>query len=460
MRWFILIFSGIYFFITLPALCGSIKGYTDKDEGWRAGVARVNITPQEPMWMGAYASRNRPAEEKRHDLWAKALALEDADGNQVVMVSADLAGIRKGLSDRIRRRLKDLAGLSHAQILLNSSHTHAAPETEYTQTHSRHALSLAKSELEKIDRYARKLEDQIVELVQRALQSMQPAQLFSANGITRFQVNRRNNKESELNSYTELKGPNDYAVPVIKVVSQSGEMLAVAFAYACHNTVLREYKWSGDYAGFAQLELEKLFPGVTALFFQGAGGDQNPLPRRTPALAQQYGKELAGAVERVLNEEMRQLSPRLQSSYSEIELGFAKPSPTATELLEIQEASSGNPDYLKYEARFLYEKLRKGESLMTSYAYPVQVWKLGEQSLIALGGEVTIGYAMRLKQILGNDIFVLGYSNDVMAYIPTETILEEGGYEGARSPLFTTPWAPGIENNIINEVLRLSAGMQ
>src|SRR5690606_39897908 len=82
--------------------------------------------------------------------------------------------------------------------------------------------------------------------------------------------------------------------------------------------------WSGDYVGFAQIALEKAYPGTTALFFQGAGGDQNPLPRRTVALAEQYGNTLAAAVERVVKEEMRPLSPqdrkstRLNSSHVKI----------------------------------------------------------------------------------------------------------------------------------------------
>ena len=112
---------------------------------------------------------------------------------------------------------------------------------------------------------------------------------------------------------------------------QRGDLKAVAFGYSCHPTVLNLYKWSGDYAGFAQLELEKAYPGVTALFFQSAGGDQNPLPRRTIPLAQQYGRELAAAVERVLDEDMRPLSARLATAYSEVDLAFAK-APTEAHL--------------------------------------------------------------------------------------------------------------------------------
>jgi len=140
---------------------------------------------------------------------------------------------------------------------------------------------------------------------------------------------------------TDLNGPNDYAVPVLKVMNEAGNLMAVVFGYACHATVLSIYHLSGDYPGFAQIELEKMHPGITAMFFQGAGADQNPLPRRTVYLAQQYGRELAAAVDRVLSEEMRILAPSISTAYSEIRLPLSKP-PTREELMKMEEESSGS----------------------------------------------------------------------------------------------------------------------
>jgi hypothetical protein len=170
----------------------------------------------------------------------------------------------------------------------------------------------------------------------------------------------------------------------------------------------------------------------------------------------QYGETLAASVNSVLKQEMKPLSPNLKLSYSEIDLKFEKASPTAEELKFIISKSSDTPAYLKANAKVLLSKLEKGEKLMTSYPYPVQVWKLGEQPLITLGGELLVGYAIELKKIFGRNIFVFGYSNDVMAYIPTSTVWKEGGYEGTRSPIFTTPWASDIEDVIIKEVKKLA----
>jgi hypothetical protein len=268
-------------------------------------------------------------------------------------------------------------------------------------------------------------------------------------------VNRRNNVEVTLSSVADLNGPNDYAVPVIKVTDKNGKLMAVAFGYACHNTVLAGYKWSGDYAGFAQAELEKNNPGVTALFLQGCGADQNPLPRRTVELARQYGKELAAAVERMLNEDMKPLPARLTTSYSEIALPLSPP-PSKAELSAIAETSSG---YKKRWADNLLARINDGQSLITSYPYPVEVWKIGDQPVVILGGEVVVGYAVELKRVFGRDVFVLGYSNDVMAYIPTAAILREGGYEGASSQMvygLPSPWRADIQTLILQEVLQLA----
>ena len=440
-------------FVILPFY--DVEASNDGDEnagGWKAGVARVVITPEESMWMAGYASRDHPAEGTLHDLWAKALALEDAAGNRAVLVTTDLLGFPKDMSHRIRDRLEKKYDLSRDQVILNSSHTHTGP---VLQNALYDIYPLDDGERQKIERYSSDLEGQIVSLVGDALASIEPARLYSKNGVTRFQVNRRNNDSELLDRQTDLSGPNDYAVPVIKVEDEEGELMAVAFGYACHPTTLSFYKWSGDYPGFAQLELEKSHPGATAFFFQGAGGDQNPLPRRSVPLARQYGQELASAVERVLNEDMRELPPRLSTAYSEVELSLSS-LPSEEELAELAEDASG---YQKRWASRLLEKLKRGESLKSSYPYPVQVWRLGDQPVVSLGGELVIDYTIRLKRIFGQDLFVMGYSNDVMAYIPSVRILREGGYEGASSQMvygLPATWQAGIETKIIQEVMDLA----
>lgn len=427
-------------------------------EGWKAGVARKVITPEQAMWMAGYASREEPAQGKLHDLWAKALVLEDADGKRAVMISTDLLGMTEEITGRIKTRLKEKFSLSTEQLMINSSHTHSGPVLHNAL---KDIYPLDANEKEKIEKYTHWLEDQIVKLVGEAIRDVEPVEIFSKNGVARFQVNRRNNKSPTLHQQSDLNGPNDYAVPVIKVVNKSEKLKAIAFGYACHPTVLNGYQWSGDYPGFAQIELEGYYPGAIAMFFQGTGADQNPLPRRTIPLAQQYGRILAAAVDRVLQEEMQQLSPKLITAYAELELPLAD-MPTKVELVQLTASESG---WEQRWANRILGQMKSDRPFQTSYPLPMQWWQLGEQTIIGMGGEVVIEYAIKFKQLFGSDIFVLGYTNDVMAYIPSKRILAEGGYEGKIAQrVYGLPanWSPNIENLIFDgiEKLALEVGIE
>jgi len=420
--------------------------------GWKAGVTRAVITPAEPVWLAGYESRNRPSEGALVDLWAKALALEDGQGRKLLIVTTDLLGFPREMSNRIRDRLAADYGLARAQVILSSSHTHSGPVLEGALSD---IYPLERQHQEAIRKYSAHLENTIVSLAGEALGSMVAARLSSQNGVTRFQVNRRNNPGAALSHQAHLNGPNDYAVPVLKVADESGRTIALLFGYACHATVLDIYQFSGDYPGYAQQELERLSPGTTAMFFQGAGADQNPLPRRTVPLARQYGRELAAAVDRVLSEEMRELDPVIAVAYSEIPLGFQEPL-SREELKKAEEEAKGST---RRWASSQLETLQKNGSLLSSYPYPVQVVRLGQQAILALGGEVVVEYALELKKMFGPDIFVMAYANDEAAYIPSETVLAEGGYEGESSQkVYGLPakWEKDIQKKILAELETLA----
>ena len=305
--------------------------------GWKAGVSGVIITPEESMWMAGFAHRTSPSSGKLHDLWAKALVLEDASGKQAVLITTDLSGIPKSISDSIRNRLERRFNFSRSQIIFNTSHTHSGPVLVDALWD---LYPLNDIQKQRITTYTKKFELQIETIVRKALLSMKPVNISSENGISRFAVNRRNNIENQIDAQTDLKGPSDYAVPVIRVTDQKGKIIALTFGYACHNTVLHGYEWSGDYAGYAQIALEKSHPGATALFFQGCGGNQNALPRKTIPLAKQYGQELALAVDAVLEGKMKNLEPKLQTEYSEITLELEN-APSKEELANIASKETG-----------------------------------------------------------------------------------------------------------------------
>ncbi|MGJ7026945.1 neutral/alkaline non-lysosomal ceramidase N-terminal domain-containing protein [Proteiniphilum sp. UBA5431] len=435
-----------FFILQLQAVNDNEEKYT-----WKIGTGRTVITPNEPTWMAGYSSRTSPSEGKLHDLWAKALLLEDARGNRSLLITMDILGVSKDFSDEVRSLINRKYNLNNSQIILSSSHTHSGPVISRAL---QYIYPMTEQDWKVVDKYTEQLKEKLVELVDQAIKNLQPAHIYTQNGITRFQVNRRNNRENSITPTTELKGPNDYAVPVIKIESPDKQLLAVVFGYACHPTTLSINMFSGDYAGFAQLELEKRYPGVTAMFFQGAGADQNPLPRRTVPLAIQYGKQLAATVERVLSEEMPQQESNLITRYSEIDLLIDDPLPTE----ELQVIAKGS-DYQARWANGIISELKTKGHLIKSYPFPVGYWQIGQQKLFILGGESVIAYSVKLKQTYGEQIFVMSYANDVMGYIPSEVILEEGGYEGDTSQrVYGLPskWSKSVESKIISELKNIT----
>jgi neutral ceramidase len=445
------------FLVLFLACAGQGLAGASEQGAWKAGVARAVITPEKPMWLAGYGHRSHPAEGKIHDLWIKVLALEDPEGRRAVVLTSDLLNFPKAMHESICGKLREKHGLDRAQVMLTVSHTHSGPvlrESLYP------CYPLDGAQLALIEEYSTWLEGKIVDEVGVALSRLAPAKLTSGQGKATFAVNRRNNREAEvaklIESGAELKGPVDHDVPVLAVRSLEGDLKAVVFGYACHNTNLDTYPWCGDYAGFAQLDLEKKHTGATAMFWIGCGADQNPLPRRSLALCEKYGGMLAAGAEDALSKPMTDVPPKLRTAFELITLDFAK-SPTREELEKT--AASANVVYARW-AKGLLEQLKDGKALARTYEYPVQVWRLGDSQLwIALGGEVVVDYSLRFKKEFGPRTWVTGYANDVMGYIPSNRVWTEGGYESGALHEYGEPaegWAAGVEDRIAEAVHRLA----
>jgi neutral ceramidase len=424
---------------------------------WKAGVARVKITPEKPMWMSGYGARTKPADpEPINDLWAKALALDDGQGRRVLMITLDLCGIDRELSLRVRSQIKQKHGLGFESVALCSSHTHSGP---VVGTNLRTMYFLDQQQNRLVNEHTAALEQKLIDLAGQALTSMAPARLEWGNGQATFAVNRRNNPEKDVvkrRADGTINGPSDHDLPVLAVHGADGKLKAVLFGYACHATTLSGQQWSSDWPGFAQEEIEKDHPGVTALFFAGCGADQNPLPRRTVELARGYGRQAADGVKAVIpGGKMKPITGGLKAAYSEIDLPYAE-LPTRQRL---EADAKAQERFVASRGRKLLDVLDKEGKLNPTYPYPVQAWKLGDgPTLILLGGEVVVDYSLRLKEELGKDkTWVAGYANDVMAYIPSKRVLKEGGYEGVSAMVIyglPSPWAPEVEEMIVKEVHR------
>jgi hypothetical protein len=196
------------------------------------------------------------------------------------------------------------------------------------------------------------------------------------------------------------------------------------------------------------------------MFVLGCAGDQNPYPRGQIEWAMVHGKSLATAVEAALLPKPKLLAGPLKYELKEIELPFE--AITKEELTARRESKDA---YEKRRAESLLADLEKNGSVRKSYPYPIQVLQFGSDlTLITVGGEVVVDYALRLKKELpGTPVWIAAYSNDVMAYIPSERILKEGGYEGVGAMRYTnlpSSWRPGIEDQIVQGIREMTVRLR
>ena len=392
---------------------------------WKAGVASAVVTPQKMLFMAGYASRNKPAEGKVQELFAKALALQDEQGSRLVFVTLDLIGVPQSLRHAVATRAEKDFQLPPANLVMNASHTHSGPSLRGSAVTEK---DLENPRIRDAYEYTKKLEDDIVGIIGKALADVQPARLTWNKARCGFAMNRRRDytlppDHPNANKAPNPNGPVDHEVPALRVEAPDGTLRATLFGYACHNTSLGFYNYCGDYAGFAQEYLQAHRPGFTALFLMGCGGDQNPYPRRSDVvpgitdleLSMQHGRSLANAVEMALVVNPRPINGPIRAAYEEIKLDYAKPG-------------------------------------REPHDYPVQVIKLGNDlTFITLGSEVVVDYSLRFKREFAGaaGVWVAGYSNDYTGYVPSLRVLKEGGYEAAAG------WAESVEDRIAAKVHEL-----
>src|SRR5262245_5610583 len=100
----------LFLTIVLFSLSARLLAAEPDQAAFKAGIAVKVITPVEPLWMATW-DRSKVADGKIHDLHVKALALEDSDGGKVVLLTADLLGMPRGLSDAVAEEVQRRTGL-------------------------------------------------------------------------------------------------------------------------------------------------------------------------------------------------------------------------------------------------------------------------------------------------------------------------------------------------------------
>src|SRR5437899_1789651 len=410
---------------------------------YSVGVAKADITPSYPIRLSGFGFRRTESEGVTQRIWAKALAIDDEAGKPLILIAVDNCGVPTHLVDELASRLEKKTGLPRDHLSVTATHTHTAPMLKGMLA-TLFGQPIPKDHQERIDQYTAEFTDKLEQVALAALADRKPAQVTWGIGTVGFAANRRTKG-----------GPVDHDLAVLAVRNPKGEIRAIYANYACHCVTLSNNKISGDWAGFAQEAIQDDFPGAVALVSIGCGADANPEPRGKGddvALAQRQGAEIAREVKGLVTGYLAPVHGPISTTRKSIELPLAD-LPNRAEW----QARAKRSDAAGYHARVQLDRLHRGEALKTKIDYPIQTWKFGDAlAMVFLPGEVVVDYGLRLKRELDRQrLWINAYANDDPCYIPSESILREGGYEGGGAMIYydvPAPFRPGLEEKIVTIV--------
>ena len=200
-----------------------------------------------------------------------------------MLVAVDNCAVGARVTEEVAVRLKTKVDLKRERFAVCSTHTHCGPALN-SELDFIFGTPIPADQKARIDRYTRELTDALEKVALAAAGGPIAGDpgVGSGTGVG-FAANRRVLKDGRwVNFGVNPNGPVDHSLPVLRVTDPSGKVRAVLFGYACHCTTLGgEFNQiCAEWAGYACDEIERQFPGATALAIIGCGADANPEPRR------------------------------------------------------------------------------------------------------------------------------------------------------------------------------------
>lgn len=402
-------------FLALIILVGTINAQSNKSTGTLAGAATIRITPQLPVPMSGYASRDQHSKGVHDDIFARAFVFDDGK-NKACLIQADLIGFAHEFVDEVTGEIERKTGIPKQSIMLVAAHNHGAPTTR----------AYGEATTENLSLYITELKKNLVAVAVDAFGKRAPVTMGFGKGTCTMNINRRaRHSEGGIWLGRNPDGPCDHEVDVIRLDDGKAEPMGLLVNWPCHATAggWENYLITGDWPGAAARYVNKNFKeGLPVAITAGASGDINPI----------YGPgndfNEIDAIGLVLGEEIVEVTKNIFT-------GKAGSVRTLYREIEV-------PGKEKSATRMPDEKVVPGKPTKLRFT----VMKIGSVVLAGISGELMTEIGMKVKeQSPFSKTTILTHCNGSSGYLCTDAAYKEGGYE----PMVSRTM-PGVEKIIVN----------
>jgi len=446
---------------------------TNQNSALQAGAYSQRIDPPYGVDLVGFLRKWEPMNGFGQPLEVGVVVLDDGS-TRTAIASVDTGSLVGEFATRARQQIAEAADTPIQRVLVNASHTHSAPPLPGNIKTGGSTADLRPLE----DRYAEQVLDALRTAASAAVQNLRPAVVGLGTDDFAGGVNRRQRTpEGGTIMGWNPDGPVEQTVSSIRIDGIDGGSIATLVSYACHPTVLGPsiLHSCSDFVGPLR-ETVRQHTGGECLFLQGCAGDIFPLEAMNDSAGPEetFGRGLGisalRARERAVTVSKEPQESRVQSAQPialwrlvptdkqpSLTLDAAETTarvplqalPSSEEIAalrkELSERLAGlqadgqprsvwNATWLHLEwAQQIEARIASG-NVSTEVDAPVQAISIGDITIVALPCEPFTGIGRAIRQEVGDDTVVLGYSNGMIGYVPTADEFAHGGYEPWLAP--------------------------
>ncbi len=384
-----------------------------------AGVARVDITPPLELKasLGGYGDRmNKPATGIHDRVWAKALVIRQGS-KRFALVTADILGFPPGFKDTVLHALAS-EGWKPEQVMLLASHSHTS--IDFSAINPKNTFGIPQ-----IGVFNKALYDRTLKLFTQVIREAEKSPQACTVGTESIRLNGWSHNRRQGNTLTQ---PN---LTITRIDTARGPLAALV-NWTAHPTFMDEndMMFSGDWPGHMQRTVEAFIGhGVTAMYYNGAEGDQAPSARPNSGgnweKAERYGRELGIEVWKRWQTIRPEASPKFAYHQEPISL------PPRTWHPDFIKTGGAEYGLNESNIKTVIEKLNPVATHCVSL-------RLGELAIVGIPGELAakLGDAIKLRvgKSLGvRHVVIGGLADEWISYMLTPEEYRKGGYEASVS---------------------------